>query len=111
MLSQVVNQASTTTALASNLNPSGYGQERDVYSDRLIATATGSVQFFVGTTSLGTKTLSGGVASLSTSSLTGGSHSITATYRWTPATAVVPCVIGHAGGEPGQHHYRARLQP
>jgi hypothetical protein len=38
------------------------------------------VQFFDGSSSLGTAILSGGSAQLSTSSLAGGSHSITATY-------------------------------
>ncbi len=76
----MVNQASTTTALASSLNPSGYGQSVTRMATVSSSTATGSVQFFDGATSLGTKTLSGGAASLSTSSLTMSSHSITSVY-------------------------------
>jgi trimeric autotransporter adhesin len=43
-------------------------------------TPTGTVQFFKGTTSIGTATLSGGVATISTSALTVGANSITAQY-------------------------------
>src|SRR5262249_13571034 len=42
---------------------------------------TGSVDFFDGTTLLGTVVLSGGVASFTTAALAVGSHSISAAYR------------------------------
>ena len=78
-LSQVVNLATPTVALASSLNPSTFGA-----SVTLAATvttgATGTVTFHDGTTSLGTGTISSGIATLTTSSLTAGTHSITAQY-------------------------------
>jgi Bacterial Ig-like domain (group 3) len=83
-VSQVVNQATTTTALASSLNPSGFG-----ISVTFTATVTSSagappngetVTFLNGTTSLGTGTLSSGSAKLTTSTLPLGTSSITATY-------------------------------
>jgi hypothetical protein len=84
VLAQTVNQAGTTTALASSLNPSTYGTSvkftATVTPLSGTATPTGSVTFKDGSTSLGAVTLSGGMASLSTSSLSVGSHSITANY-------------------------------
>ncbi|RSL18366.1 YVTN family beta-propeller protein [Edaphobacter aggregans] len=78
-VSQVVNKASSTVALASSPNPSTFGT-----SVTLTATipsgATGTVTFDDGATSLGTGTISGGVATLATGSLTAGTHSITAQY-------------------------------
>ena len=80
-ITQIVNEASSTTALASSLNPSTFGQ-----SVTFTATVspslgpTGTVQFFDGATSLGTVSLSGGVATLTTAALTAGTHSITASY-------------------------------
>ena len=84
-LAQTVNQAATSTAVTSNSNPSSYGQSvtfTATVSPAYSGTPTGSVTFFVGSTSLGNATLSGGVASLSTAatSLLPGSHSISAKY-------------------------------
>lgn len=80
VLTQTVSQASTTTALASSSSTSAYGQSVKFTATVSPATATGTVQFFDGSTSLGTATQSGGTASLSTSTLSVGTHSITATY-------------------------------
>jgi len=44
------------------------------------ASATGTVNFLDGSTTLGTSTISAGKATLSTSSLTAGTHSLTAVY-------------------------------
>ncbi|MFJ3394235.1 HtaA domain-containing protein [Leifsonia aquatica] len=56
-----------------------------------VASATaGSVEFFDGTASLGTATVSGSVASLSTSALSIGSHAITATFTPTDTTLAEP---------------------
>jgi hypothetical protein len=82
-VNQVVDPAATSTALASNLNPSSHGQ-----SVTLTATVTsgggtpgGSVTFNDGVTSLGTVPLNGsGQAALSLSTLGAGVHSITASY-------------------------------
>jgi hypothetical protein len=84
-LSQVVNQASTTTSLTSLPNPSNSGQ-----SVKLTATVTsptttptGTVTFTLGATMLGTGTLAGGKASLTMTTLPVGADSITATYNGT----------------------------
>jgi len=84
VLSQTVNQAGTTTALASSLNPSTHGTSVKFTATGTpssgTATPTGSVTFKDGSTMLGTVSLSGGMASFSTSSLSVGPHSITASY-------------------------------
>ena len=89
-LSQVVNHASTTTALTSSANPSVFGQAV-TFTATVAAVApgagvpTGTVNFLDGTstTPIGTGTLNAsGVATLSTSTLSvsGSPHSITAVY-------------------------------
>jgi len=92
-LSQTVNKANTTTALTSNRNPSNPGQPVTFKATVSPSTATGTVQFFDGTTLLGTSTVNGGSASLSTSSLTAGPHAITAQYsgnsNYTGSTSAV----------------------
>jgi hypothetical protein len=83
-VSQIVNQASTTTTLATT-SASVFGQSV-TFTATVAATApgagnaTGSVSFFDGTTQIGTGNLSAGVATLTTSTLSAGSHSITAVY-------------------------------
>src|SRR5262249_39426968 len=85
-LTQVVNQASTTTALISSVNPPTLGQMVTLTPTGSSAarTPTGSVEFFDGATSLGVYQLSGGVASISTSALAAGSHAISAVYSADP---------------------------
>ncbi|MCB0052836.1 MAG: Ig-like domain repeat protein, partial [Caldilinea sp.] len=92
-LTQVVNRAATSTALAGAPNPSVYGQAV-TYTATVTATApgvglpTGIVTFMDGTTALGTGTLDeSGVATYTTSSLISGPpgtpgqpHPITAAY-------------------------------
>ncbi len=84
VLTQTVNiiTYTSTTTVSSSRNPSRPGQSvtftATVTSDG--GTPTGSVQFFDGTTSLGTGTLSSGHATLSTTALTLGTHSIKAVY-------------------------------
>jgi hypothetical protein len=84
VLTQTVNQATTTTSLASSLNPSMFGQ-----SVTFTATVTpcypsspaGTVSFYDGTTLLGTASLDAtGHASFTISTLAAGNHSITAVY-------------------------------
>ncbi|MGA3092129.1 MAG: Ig-like domain-containing protein [Terriglobales bacterium] len=87
---QAVNKATTTTAIASSLNPSSQGQ-----SVTFTATVTpqygstpqygggtpkGTVIFYDETTELGRKSVRGGAAQLATTKLTSGTHTITATY-------------------------------
>jgi hypothetical protein len=86
LVSQVVNQASTTTSVSSGQNPSVFGQSV-TFSATATTTSpgtgipTGTVTFKDGATTLGTGPLDGtGAASYTTSSLSFGSHDITAVY-------------------------------
>jgi hypothetical protein len=83
-VSQVVSKATTTTALASSLNPSNVGQSVTFTASvapQFSGTVTGTVTFYDGTTALKTVGLSGGVAKYTTSTLSSGSHTITAKYN------------------------------
>jgi Bacterial Ig-like domain (group 3) len=85
-LTQAVNQAGITTAVASSQNPSTFGQSV-TFTATLSgggATPTGTVTFLDGATPLGSGPLAGGSATFSTSSLTPGSHSITGVYSGDP---------------------------
>jgi len=82
-LSQIINKATTTTALSSSLNPSTFGQSvtfTATVSPQYSGTPTGSVTFKLGTTKLATVTMSGGAAMYTTSTLPSGSDTIMATY-------------------------------
>lgn len=82
----LVNQAPTTTVVASSAAPSVYGQPVTLTahvaaSGAGVGLPTGNVTFLDGATSLGFASLNGGGdATLSTSALTAGSHAITAVY-------------------------------
>ena len=85
VVTQVVNQAASTTALASSANPSVFGQSVTFTATVSITapgagTATGTVTFTDGASTLGTGTLAGGVATFSTSSLSVATHPISAAY-------------------------------
>ncbi len=88
-LTQTVTVGSTTTALASSLNPSVYGQ--NVTLTATVAggsgTPTGAVTFSVDGTAQASVTLSNGTAALTTSSLTVGSHTVTTAYSGDAANA------------------------
>jgi uncharacterized repeat protein (TIGR03803 family) len=88
-LAQVVNLYPTSTALASSVNPSSYGQlvtfTATVSSGG--PTPTGTVTFKDGSKSLGSATLSGGVAQIITSKLKVGTATITASYSGDAANA------------------------
>jgi len=83
---QIVNQASTSTTVTSNNNPSVFGQSVTLTATvSVIASGlgspTGTVQFKDGASSLGTGTLDVTAhATFTTSSLSVGAHSITAQY-------------------------------
>jgi hypothetical protein len=82
-LSQTVKKASSTTTIASSLNPSTQGQPVRFTAKVTSPTAhvTGMVTFTANGATLGTVTLSGGTASLTTTTLPKGSNEkITATY-------------------------------
>jgi Bacterial Ig-like domain (group 3)/FG-GAP-like repeat len=83
VVNQVVNGAVSTTALASSLNPSNFGQSVAFTATVSSAsgTPTGTVVFYDGSSALGSVTLANGSASFSTSALAAGSHSITAAYQ------------------------------
>lgn len=84
VLSQVVNGASTTTAVSSSANPATFGQGVTLSASIQTAfggSATGTVTFLDGTVSLGTATVSSNAAQLAVSSLSAGSHSITSKYN------------------------------
>jgi hypothetical protein len=73
----------TTTALASAPNPSTYGDGVTLTATVTAAApapAPGAVEFFDGSTSLGSSPLSGGTAQLVTSTLTTGVHELHAEY-------------------------------
>src|SRR5262249_24415093 len=84
-----VGKANTTTALASTLNPSGFG-DTVTFSATVSPVNPSSVTVNLGTvtfvdvttsTTLGTKNVSSGVASLDINTLSLGSHTIKATYN------------------------------
>lgn len=79
-----INNDDTATTLASSSSPAGYGTLvifTATVSQPGAGTPTGIVEFFDGTSSLGTSALeTGGQARFSTSALTSGSHTITAVY-------------------------------
>lgn len=84
ILTQVINKGATSTSVSSTSNPSTYGQAITLTGTVAVTsgagTPTGSIQFFDGSTSLGTATISGTTATLSLFNLTIGAHSITAVY-------------------------------
>lgn len=82
VVSQVVNQATTTTLLTSSANPS-------IIGNAVVLTATvtgtgatpgGTVSYYDGAALLGTSTLASGAATYSASSLALGTHLITVVY-------------------------------
>lgn len=81
---QVLAVQPTSASLTSSLNPAGLGTAvtfTAVVSNSLPVAATGTVDFYDGTTQIGTATLNAtGVAAFSTATLTTGPHSITAVY-------------------------------
>ncbi len=87
-LQQVVDQADTTTALNSSVNPSVFGQAVTFTADVTAnspgsGTPTGTVTFDIDGNPT-TENLSGGQATLATSTLTVGTHDVTATYNGDP---------------------------
>ena len=74
-----MNQAGTTTGVASTASTSIYGGSV-TFTATVTSGATGTVTFLDGTTTLGTGTINNGQATYSTPGLAAGSHSITAVY-------------------------------
>jgi hypothetical protein len=80
-ITQKVNKANTTMALITSVTPSVFGQSVKFTASVTPITATGSVTFKDGNTTLGTISLSGGSASITVSTLKVGSHTTTANYN------------------------------
>ncbi len=84
-ITQTVNKASTSTSLASDLNPSTFGQSVTFTATVSVAspgagTPSGTVNFFNGATLLGSGSLSANKATFTTSTLAAGTYGITAVY-------------------------------
>jgi hypothetical protein len=80
-----IDPATTTLSLAALPGgPQPAGSPVTLTASLTPMAATGQVEFFDGSTSLGTVTVSGGSAVKTVTSLAGGDHSLTATY--TPST-------------------------
>jgi hypothetical protein len=77
----------TTTTLASSASSAAQGVNVTFSATVAPATATGTVTFLDGSTTLGTAALASGVATYSTAALAVGSHSITAMYGGDPDDA------------------------
>src|SRR5579871_5140611 len=80
IVTQAGTKANTTTTLTASPASVALGQAIVLTAGVAPSTATGSVTFYDGTTTLGPGTLSGGTASLSISTLAAGSHSLNAVY-------------------------------
>lgn len=70
----------TTTTVVSGFTPTTYGQSVTFTATVSSASATGTVTFYDGPTTLGSAAISSGTAIFSTTALGAGSHSITASY-------------------------------
>src|SRR5208282_5067135 len=79
-----VNPVTTTVALTSSPNPSNYGALVTFTAAVTPSTATGTVTFMEGGSTLGTGTVSGGVATYGASTLPVGPNSVTAVYGGDP---------------------------
>jgi hypothetical protein len=81
-VTQVVNKATSSTALVSSVNPSTFGQNVTFTATVTGQSPTGTVTFNDGATAICTNVaLSSGSAGCSTSTLSVSSHAITATYN------------------------------
>ncbi len=93
VVTETVNKTATTSTLTASPNPSNVGQSVTLNAAVSPSTATGTVQFFDGATSLGTAAVSNGAATLSASTLAAGSHSLTVVYSgdsaYSPSTSAV----------------------
>jgi hypothetical protein len=81
-ISQTISKNTTTTTIASSVNPSSYEQSVTftVKVSSAGVTPTGTVTFENGATPIGSSALANGVATFSTTTLATGSNSISASY-------------------------------
>ena len=75
-----VVRGATNVTLTAPANPVAAGSQVSITAQIAPRIATGNVQFFDGSTSLGTVAFSAGFASIAVPSLTAGTHAIRATY-------------------------------
>jgi phage tail-like protein len=80
MLAQNVAASASNVTLSASVNPSVAGQAVVLKAGVTPHTATGTITFADGATTLGSAALSGGTATLSAGTLAPGLHSITAAY-------------------------------
>jgi YVTN family beta-propeller protein len=80
VLEETVKSYCPTVSLTSALNPSSFGQSVTFTASVSMITATGTVTFIEGATTLGTATLNSGVATFTTSNLPVGNNVISAVY-------------------------------
>jgi subtilase family serine protease len=93
-LAWAASRTSTTASLAATPTSTYEGVTVTLTATVAPSSATGTVKFLNGTTSIGTATLSGGTATLTTTTLPVATNSITATYEGdiTDATSTSPAV-------------------
>jgi hypothetical protein len=103
VVSQVVNNGTSATALVATPNPSSFAQSVTFMATVTGpgGTPTGTVSFKDGAVTIGAGTLNAGVATFATSSLSVGTHTITASYGGDTsfngsASAAVPQVVNKA---------------
>jgi Bacterial Ig-like domain (group 3) len=80
-VTQVVSKATPVVTLVSSVNPSAVNQSVSFTASLSIATASGTITFYDGSTLLVTVPVTNGVASTATSTLTAGPHTVLATYN------------------------------
>lgn len=78
---QVVGKLNPTVTVTSQPKPSVFGQSVTITAQVSPASASGTVTFADGNTTLGTVNLNNGAATITTSALAVGSHTLTATYN------------------------------
>jgi hypothetical protein len=86
-----VNQAPATASLTANPNPVTYGNSVQLTATLSPTTATGTITFKDGATTLGTTTAANGVATYTATGLTGGSHSLTCSYSGSANYTTATC--------------------
>ncbi len=96
-VSTVSTSGATTTTVTSSASTAAYGTSITLTATVSPSSATGTITFYDGSTSLGTGTISSGAASLATTTLAVGTHSITAVYggdtSYTASTSSAVSVI------------------
>jgi len=113
-VSQVVNQLPTATSLQVTPSSCKLGQNVTLTATVSPSTATGTVSFLDGPTTIGTAGLNAGTASFNISTLASGNHSLTASYGGdandAPSASSPPVVVS-VGLEPTTTTLSAKPNP